>query len=164
MIRGMSRVSGRRHRHTASVPRVTLGVSISRTVRDQINQACAAAGVSQILYVEQLIERDLVDGDGRPQWAADLSAPALIPAASRQAPPPRRGPVVQLTGLIAPELHAKATAAATSLWPLSRSGRPQIGRYLEQLVARDHLDHRGVPTWLPVHLESQEALQLTMTA
>lgn len=164
MIPCMSRVSGRRHRHTTSVPRVSLGVSISRVVRDQINHACSAAGVSQVLYVEQLIERDQVDQDGRPFWASDISAPALIRVPSRQALPPRRGPVVQLTGLIAPELHAKASDAAKLLWPLSRSGRPQIGRYIEQLVARDHLDHRGVPTWLPMHLESQEALQLTMTA
>lgn len=140
---------------------MALGVSISKTVHSQINHICAAAGVAQVLYVEQLIERDQVDEDGRPLWAADFGAPALIPAPHRQVPPPRRGPVIQLTALIAPELHAKAAAAATNLWELSRSGRPQIGRYIEQLVARDHLDHRGVPTWLPVHLDAQEAWDLT---
>lgn len=140
-----------------------MSVRVAKDMRERINAVAAAAGIAQVMYVEALIARDVVDSNGRPRWAAELvsqdGAQALFPMETTPVPAVAR---VLLTGLVSPELYEKAATAALQTWP-PHVGRPRIGLYLDSLVQRDTLDHRGVPTWLPAYLTSQEELPLAPT-
>lgn len=156
----MSRQTGRKQR-TRSGPQTVLSVRVASHSLARINDVAAAAGIAQIMYVEALLSRDVVDENGRPLWAPELGtdADALF---SMDVAPVQAADRVKLTGLVSPDLYEKASAAALATWP-PHVGRPRIGAYLDELVVRDTLDHRGVPTWLSAHLTSQEELPLAPT-
>lgn len=159
----MSMVSGRRSRPKTG-PRVPLGVKVLPSIRSRAGRAADAAGISQAWYLEELIERDPVDSSGKPLWAESLPVDqnGLFPLPAGQS----TGPRVQLTSLVSPEAHEKASIAAAQLWPPKRPKQlPPIGRYLEILIGRDRLDPAGVPLWLPAPAtKTQEEFPLTRTA
>lgn len=172
----MSMVSGRRTR-PRSGPRVTLGVKVLPVARQRAGSIADAAEISQAWYLEHLITRDRVDHTGTPLWAPELpdlenkirklqaildkrstsEQDALFAGPEGKTP----GPRVQLTTLVSPEIHEKASRAASQLWPARReSQQPPIGRYLELLIVKDVLDPTGVPEWLP-SLDTPQELPLT---
>lgn len=68
----MSRGGPGRKRRKGLPPTVVVNCRMQAEVRDLANANADALGISMGRYVQMLIERDQLDSDGRPLWAAEV--------------------------------------------------------------------------------------------
>jgi len=152
----MPKGGGGRARRLAPTPVVGMQCRVLASTRTRANAVADRLGVTMGRYVELLVERDQLDANGRPLWAAATVPPRPEPATAgpQRQPPAKWGrPMVdrRLVRARMTTAHADTLAAVAAA-----HGGMDMGAVMDALVAVGlaHLDEAELP-------DKQEEVHLT---